>query len=118
MSSDDDQPIVEDLSIGYSDTLELVVRIEHTDYEEDDRCSLEAVVTKDDAFELSKRLGVGMQNLPGKIAEEFDSYDKIINARFSDVHECFKGILNYLSALHTRYRIIEHPDRTGYVCRY
>lgn len=57
MSSDEDQLVVEDLYVGFDAYMRLVVTIEHVDYEKTEySCSVSAIVNKEDAFKLLKKL--------------------------------------------------------------
>ena len=106
MCTDDDQPIVEDLVVGYDDRLSLVVRLIRTDYMDEGCCSsVSAIVSKDEAYKLAKRLSIRMTQLPARIAECFADYGEIINASFSDATRCFAEILDALVYENCRYSI-------------
>ena len=78
MSSDEDQLVVEDLYVGFDAYMRLIVTIEHVDYEEPEySCSVSAVVNKEDAFQLSKKLKVSMAHLLDVISESVEEYAEI-----------------------------------------
>ncbi len=96
MNSDEDQLVVEDLDVGFDESMSLVVTIIHTDYEEPEyTCSVSAVVKKEDAFELSKKLKVSMIHLPDAISKSIEEYTEIVNADFQQVQACFKEIIDF-----------------------
>lgn len=98
MSPDEDQLVVENLYVGFDAYMRLVVTIEHVDYEEPEySCSLSAVVNKEDAFKLSKRIKVSMMHLLNVISESMEKYTKIVNADFQQIQECFFKITDCLS---------------------
>lgn len=106
MSSDEDQPGVEDLYVGFDASKSLVVTIEHIDYEEPRyNHSVAAIVSKEEAFKLSKRLKVPMSQLPDVISEAMDEYSRIVNADFTEVRECFKDILDCFVSEKCHYKI-------------
>lgn len=106
MSSDEDQPVVESLYVGFDADMRLVITIEHVDYDEpEDSCSVSAVIDKEGAFELSKKLSVSMSQLLDVIKESMVEYTKIPNADFRQVQECFKDITDCLVNEKCPYRI-------------
>lgn len=111
-SSDDDQPVVEDIYVGYDSYLNLVVMIEHTDYDYPhyNGCTY-ALIKKENAYKLAKRLRASMSELPCIIQESSDGYDDIINPNFQQTRDCFYDILRRLSYEHCKYRLIHynHP---------
>ncbi len=111
MSSDEDQPKVEDLYVGFDASKSLVVVIEHIDYEEPRyNHTVAAIVSKEEAFKLSKRLKVPMLQLPDVISEAMDEYSRIVNADFSDVRACFKDILDCFVGEKCRYKIVRRRE--------
>lgn len=117
MSSDEDQPVVEDLYVGFDAYMCLVVTIEHVDYEEPEySCSVSSVVNKDDAFNLSKRLRVSMTHLPDVISESVKEHAEIGNADFQQVQECFKEIADYFIREKCPYRIVRKYGKHGFIC--
>lgn len=114
MSTDDDQPIVDDLVVGYDDKLNLVVRLISTDYEEKDgRSSVSAIVSKDEAYKLAKRLSLKMTELPARIAECFEDYGEIVNSSFRDASRCFAEIVDAFVDEKCRYTIRHERDKYG-----
>lgn len=117
MSSDEDQPIVEDLYVGFDKHMNLVVAIEHTNYEEPKfSCSVDAVVNKEDAFRLSRRLKVSMTHLPSVICESVEEYSEIVNADFDQVQGCFKEIIDRFIHEKCPYRIVRKYGEHGFIC--
>lgn len=117
MSSDEDCPIVEDLTAGFDNRNNLIILIEHIDYDDPRRnCRTYASVDMHEASKLAKRLKVSITGLPGLIAESMDDYAAIINAGLSDVQACFKEITECLLDEGCRFRIARQPGRNGFLC--
>lgn len=117
MSSDEDQPIVEDLHVGFDTHMNLIVTIEHTNYEEPEySCSVVAVINKENAFELSRKLKVSMVHLPSVICESMEEYAEIVNADFQQVQECFKEITDCFISEKCPYRIVRKYGKHGFIC--
>lgn len=117
MSSDEDQPVVEDLYVGFDTYMHLVVTIEHIDYEKPEySCSISAIVNKEDAFNLSKKLKVPMIHLLDVISESMEEYTEIVNADFGQVQECFKEITDCFISEKCLYRIVRKYGKHGFIC--
>lgn len=117
MSSDEDQLVVEDLYVGFDAYMRLVVTIEHVDYEKPEySCSVSAIVNKEDAFKLSKKLKVSMMHLLDVISESMEEYREIVNADFQQVQECFKEITDCFISEKCSYRIVRKYGKHGFIC--
>lgn len=117
MSSDEDQPAVENLYVGFDASMRLIVTIEYVDYEKPEyTCSVSAVVNKEDAFNLSKKLKVTMMDLPDAINESMEEYTEIANADFQQVEECFKEVTNCLINEKCPYKIVRKYGKQGFIC--
>lgn len=117
MSSDEDQPVVEDLYVGFDTYMHLVVTIEHVDYEKPEySCSISAIVNKEDAFNLSKKLKVPMIHLLDVISESMEEYTKTVNTDFGQVQECFKEITDCFIGEKCLYRIVRKYGKHGFIC--
>lgn len=117
MSSDEDQPVVESLYVGFDADMRLVITIEHVDYDESEySCSVSAVIEKEDAFGLSRRLNVSMLQLLDVIKDSMKEYTEIPNADFRQVQECFKDITDCLVNEKCPYRIERKYGKHGYIC--
>lgn len=96
--SDDDADTVEDIFVGYDETLNLVVLLEHTDYTEPQyNCCAYAVVSKDEAFTLAKLHSVTMAQLPRAISENVEDYRGAINPTLGLTRCCFRDLLGRLA---------------------
>lgn len=117
-NSDDDCAAVEDIYAGYDESLDLVVLLEHTDYDcPEYDCRTYAVVGKDEAFELAKRLGVPMTRLPDVIGDSSgEGYRYTVNPTLRQTQDRFKEILEYLVAEKCRFRLERTYGRYGYCC--
>lgn len=97
MGSDDDQPIIQEIYVGFDNRDRLIVSIDNIDYE--DRrynCSTWVVLDKDEAELLARRLKVKYYRLPIFISECMEDWREIINADFTQVKACFKEIIECL----------------------
>lgn len=111
-SSDDDGNPVADIYVGYDTSLNLIVLFELTDYDfpEYNRSSC-SIIDKDEAYWLSKRLGVSMRELPGFISSSVDEYYyEIINPTVTQTHECFRDLLHSLIGEGCRFRFVRHSS--------
>lgn len=117
MSSDEDQLVVEDLYVGFDAYMRLVVTIEHVDYEKNEySCSVSAIVNKEDAFKLSKKLKIPMMHLLDVISESMEEYTEIVNADFQQVQKCFKEITDCFISEKCPYRIVRKYGKHGFIC--
>lgn len=117
MSSDDDQPIVQDLCVGFNSRGELIVSIVNECYE-DERyiCSTWAVVSRDEARKLARRLKVAYPKLHIFIGDCMAEWSEIINPTFSQVQDCFKEITECLLDDGCRFRIMRTYGPHGFMC--
>lgn len=117
MCSDDDQPAVQDLSVGFNIRAELVVRIKHTDYDNHAYdCMTGAIVNEDDARAMARRHGIPYSEVPALIGECMADWGCLVNPTFRQVRDCFSDILESLLAEDCRFRIERIPARNGYCC--
>lgn len=108
MSSDEDQPVVMDLTVGFNSRGLLVVAADLYDYENPARdCSTAAVVDREDAEGLARRYGVAYESLPDFIAENMDEWRGAVNPGVGDVRDCFKEITDRLLDEGCRFRMID-----------
>ena len=106
MNSDEDQPIVEDLVIGFDTKFNLIVTIRHNDYENKrNNCYTSAVVPHDEGLRLARRLKVHHYMLSQHIGECMSEWDEITNPSLSQVQECFSEILECMLNEGCKYRI-------------
>ncbi len=108
MSSDEDQPVVMDLTVGFNSRGLLVVAADLYDYENPARdCSTAAVVDREDAEGLARRYGVAYDSLPDFIAENMDDWREMVNPGVEDVRDCFKDITDRLLEEGCHFHIID-----------
>jgi len=117
-SSDDDGNPVEDIYVGYDGNFNLIVLIEHTDYDEPEyNCCAYAIIKKDDAFSLAERLKVSMSDLPDVVGDSVDDeYYEIINPSIRQTQECFHEILECFVDEKCRFRLVRTYGAYGYTC--
>ena len=97
MSSDEDQPIVQDLEVGFDSRINLTVGIYQTDYEEPEcNCSSWITVKQSDARRMARRHKVKYEDLPHFIGECMKEWAYIINPSFTQIGDCFKEIMESL----------------------
>ncbi len=107
LNSDDDQPLVMDLTAGFDSRDRLVVAADLYDYENDVcRSSTAAVVNREDAESLALRYGVTYDRLPEIIAGGMDEWREEVNPGFDYVMDCFKEITERLLDEGCRFQII------------
>ena len=117
-NSDDDGNPIEEIWTGYDKSLNLIVLLEHTDYDYPEyNCATYAVINKEDAFSLARRLKVNMTDLPDIIADSIDSqYLEIINPSLRQTKECFAEILECFADERCRIRLVRTCGAYGYSC--
>ena len=117
-NSDDDLPFVADLTVGYHRTsLDLVILLSYTDYEEPEyNCATWAAVKREAASKLARRLKVSMQELPLFIYKSMEEWREVINPSIHDVKGCFKEILDCLVEEGCRYTLRRKYGKSGWSC--
>lgn len=117
MSSDEDQPIVQDLFAGFDVSGNLVVVIDNVNYY-DERycCSTAAVVRRSDAMRMARRLKVAYHKLPLFICECMEEWNEVLNPTFNQVQDCFKEIIECLIDEGCRIRFRRTKGRHGFTC--
>lgn len=108
-NSDDAQPVVKDLSVGFDSGHNLVVLLEHTDYANHCcDCADYAIVTRDEASELARRLSIAMVDIPDHLSRLVTDYHNIVNPTPDEVADSFRAITDHLLAhgLHPRFHHI------------
>lgn len=117
MSSDEDQPIVMDIYVGFIVLDQLVVSVDLYDYDEPwYNCSTAAIVNIDDARRMAKRHKDRYDNLPKFIAECMSEWREVINPNFEQVKDCFKEITECLLDEDCRLRIERTYGVGGHTC--
>ncbi len=105
ITSDEDQPIVYSLYIGYDATFNLKICLKKFFYEgkkeEETVC---AVIDKDNSYLLAKKVNVTMVNLPAYLAKEFDY--NITNPSCSKVERIFSDMIDYILNKDIPYSIV------------
>ena len=117
MNSDDDQPIVMDIIIGFNIWDQLVVCMDLTDYDEPEyNCSTAAVVNLEDSQKMARRHRVKHHELPKFIGECMEEWGEIINPTFTQVRDCFKEITDCLLDEGCRFKIERTYGKYGHMC--
>lgn len=95
--SHDDLPVWEGIIAGYDDEKNLVIRIEHTDYEypEYSNCG-KTVIPFNEAVRLSSRLGVRATEIPGCLSGRYGDHSNLL--RPSEVRAIYREIIQMLDA--------------------
>lgn len=116
-NSDDDADIVNDIYAGYDEDFNLIILMEHTDYDDPQyNCDAYAVVGKDEAYDLSKRLGVPMTRLIDVIENAVSDYDNFVNPTLRQTRDCFSDILQFVRDNGGRSRLYRTYGAYGYTC--
>lgn len=117
-SSHDDYNPVESIYAGFDEKFNLIVIMEHTDYEAQEyNCASYAVIDKEDAYRLAQRLDVTLMQLPDMVAASVNNeFFEIDNPRLRDVEECFKEILECLVDEKCRFQLRRTYGKGHYSC--
>lgn len=111
-NSHEDFSVAEDLYTGFDSNFNLIILCKHTDYDEPDyNCSTYAIVDKDEAYRLAKRLKVSLCLLPKEIGAYMADWDEIDCPLPEDVRACFKDITECLIDEGCHLRILRKPSR-------
>lgn len=117
ISSDDDQPIVQDLYVLIDSSYKLTVSVTNIDYEDDRyNCSTSAIVSPDETRKLAARLNIAPHKLPLLIGDAMKEWREIINPTFNQVQDCFKEITECLLDEGCRLKIKRTHGPHGFIC--
>jgi len=117
MSSDEDQPIVMDMHVGFNMHEQLVIAVDLHDYDEPEyNCSTAAVVNRWDVRAMARNNRVEHSHLPKFIADCMEEWGEVINPNFSQVKDCFKEITDFLLDEGCRLKIIRTHGKGGHIC--
>lgn len=115
--SDEEQPVVIELCVGFNVSGALVISADLYDYDEPEyECSTAAIVNVDDAFAMARRHKVRYSDLPRFISDCMEEWDSVINPTLRDVRDCFKEITESLLDEGCRFRIKRTYGKYGYMC--
>ena len=117
MSSDEGQPVVQDLIVGFDTTFNLVISIIHTDYDDKRKnCSTSVVLQYNESMRLARRLKVHHYQLPQHIAECMSEWKELTNPSFKDVQDCFEEMIECILNEGCKFRIQRIFNRRGWAC--
>lgn len=117
INSDDDQPIIMEIIVGFNQSGQLVVCADLYDYEEPEyNCSTAAVVNLEDSRKMARRHRVEHNQLPHFIGECMEEWGTIINPTLSQVRDCFKEITECLLDEGCRLKIIRTYGKDNHMC--
>ena len=72
IETDNDQPVVATVTVGFDDKSSLVFRLERTDYEQPARSFVKsAQISREDAYRLAKGLKVSLVEVPALLNTRF-----------------------------------------------
>ncbi|MDE6483552.1 MAG: hypothetical protein K2L01_07345 [Rikenellaceae bacterium] len=105
IESHDDLDIWSAVTVGFDDEKNLVVLLEYIDYDDrhNDNHNTSAIIDKEEAVVLSRRLGVSVTALPKIIFDRYGDTTDLSGPSY--VEEVFKEILDLLNDNLVRYRI-------------
>lgn len=112
IETDSDLSVVATVSIGFDDSGNLTLMYDRTVYDHPSESSITyAVVDKQQAYDLSRRLKVPLTHLPAYFSKKF-AVEPFGYAGPSEARALFKDILVFFSYRGARYRLktIPHPD--------
>jgi len=114
--SHDDFTVIEDLYAGFDNNFNLIILCEHTDIDEPDfNCATCAILKKDEAFRLAKRLKVSLQELPMEISDAMSDWRQIACPMPNDVIDCLKGITECLIDEGCHFHIRRKLSANGFI---
>ena len=117
MSSDEDQPIVMDIYVGFTMHGELAISIDRSDYDDPrNNASTAAIVNIEDAHRMAEHHKIKYEDLPCFISENMEEWRDMPNPDFSQVKECFKEITERLLDEGCRFEIKRTYGKGGYAC--
>lgn len=117
ISSDNDQTIVMDITIGFNRSEQLMVCVDLFDYEEPEyNCSTAAVVDPDDSRVMASHHRLEHSRLPEFIRECMEDWGEIINPTLTQVKECFKEITDALLEEDCRFKIVRTYGKNDHIC--
>lgn len=108
-------PCTEEIYAGFDREFNLLIVCEHTDSDEPDyNCATYAVMDKDEAFRLAKKLSVPLKKLPTEITRSMEEWGELRCPTPSDVRDCFKDITECIIEEGCHLRIRRAPSKNGY----
>lgn len=117
INSDDDQPIIMEIIVGFNQSGQLVICADLYDYEEPEyNCSTAAVVNLEDSGKMARHHRVMHNQLPNFIGECMEEWGEIINPTLSQVRDCFKEITECLLDEGCRFKIIRTYGKDDHMC--
>ncbi len=116
MSSNEDQPIVMDIYVGFNISAQLAVCVDLHDYDEPEYNCSTAAVNLDDSHLMARHHRVKHSRLPIFIAECMEEWCEVINPNFNQVRDCFKEITECLLDEGCRFKIVRTYGRGGHMC--
>lgn len=117
LSSDDDQPQVEDLIIGYDAKGRLIIVVEYHDYDDERyNCCTYMKLSYDESRSLARRLKTTFIGLPRYISACMDEWKTIVLPTMNQVEACFKEVSDCLIDEGCRFEIKRHYGIYGFSC--
>lgn len=117
MNSDEDQPMVMDIHVGFTSQNELAVSVDYSNYEDPRyNCSTVALVGYEDGVRLSKRHNIRYEDLPQFISDCMEEWKEIVNPTLNQVRECFKEITECLLDEGCHFKIERTYGKNDYIC--
>lgn len=104
--SHDDYVVVEDLYSGFDEDFNYVIVCQHTNYDMPQNDSATYLyIDKDEAFDLAKKLGTTLRQLPEVIGASMSEWRENPCPDPRDVRDCFKELIDKLTYEGCHYRI-------------
>ncbi len=114
-NSHEDFSVFEEIYAGFDHDFNLMIVCAHTDSDDPDYdCATYALIDKDEALRLAKRLSVTLRELPTEISRSMEEWEELRCPTPSDVRDCFKDITECLIEEGCQLRICRAPAKNGY----
>lgn len=116
MSSDEDQPMVNDVYAALTPCGDLIIGLSHHDYDDPRRdCATWVKVKFAHAHRLAKRLGIGLLDLPSHISFCMSHWGEVVNADLDETRDCLGEIIDCLLDEKCDYSIHRTYGSGGYM---
>ena len=116
MSSDEDQPMVNDVYAALTPCGDLIIGLSHHDYDDPRHdCATWVKVKFAHAHRLAKRLGIGLLDLPSHISFCMSHWGEVVNANLDETRDCLGEIIDCLLDEKCDYSIHRTYGSGGYM---
>lgn len=115
-NSHEDFSVYEEIYAGFDHEFNLMIVCEHSDSDDPDyNCATYAMMDKEEAFRLAKKLSVSLKELPTEISRSMEEWGTLPCPTPSDVKDCFKDITECIIEEGCHLKICRSPSKNGYI---